>query len=195
LNTSLALGIICAALVVVLVLLIVGIAASQSMAHRKSSPSSMSEENAEAPVPTVEAQAPQAVQVTAAQAIPIAVKPPDQDEYKKTLLSKDIVSHLKELPTVQAEVEKDTYRGNKVEWKLYFSSQMLKGQDQIEVFLLNENGTFPTVSFVVGLTDYPPLMKAQQGMPVVVRGEIASIYSMSIILRNVKLSFPDALSN
>jgi hypothetical protein len=134
----------------------------------------------------------QAPQSLVAEVVANPAPNPDGSVNARPVTSEEIVSHLKELPPIQAEIEKDKYRGDKVEWTLYFSSLMLKAQNQVEVSLLNANNAYPAVSFLVDINQYPELRKIKWGMPVSVRGEISSVYSMYIILTDVQLSFPEA---
>jgi len=119
---------------------------------------------------------------------------PDQDEVdpkeadSTTRLSKEIIAELKNLPPNQVESENLKYKGKKVEWTLYFSSLMLKGETNVEVSLLNANNEYPMVSFLVDLAKNPEVGQLRQGMEVNVKGEIAQIFSNYIILKSVELS-------
>jgi hypothetical protein len=201
------LGIICAALAGIAVLIIIVWQVRQSILRRRGSPdltaseasdaSGAPEASQQAVLPAVSAavQVPQPVQapqVLAAEAVANPEPNPDEAAIRQPITSQEIVSHLKELPPVQAEIEKGNYQGVKVEWTLYFSSLMLKGQSQVEVSLLNADNAFPAVSFIADINQYPELRTIKWGMPVVVQGEISSVYSMYIVLTDVQLSFPDS---
>ncbi len=119
---------------------------------------------------------------------------PDQDEVdpkeadRTTRLSKEIIAELKNLPPNQVESEKLKYKGKKVEWTLYFSNLMLKGETNVEVSFLNANNEYPMVSFLVDLAKNPEVGQLRQGMEVNVKGEIAQIFSNYIILKSVEFS-------
>ena len=197
-------SIICAALAGVVLLVFIVFRIRQSILRRRGAPDSTADEAVEASAalqPVVPPAVPAAVQVSqpvqAPQALvaEVVANPapnPDVMMPSEPITSQTIVSHLKELTPVQAEIEKDKYKGAKVEWILYFSSLMLKGSSQVEVTLLNADNAYPGVSFMVELNQYPELRTIKWGMPVVVRGEISSVYSMYIILTDVQLSFPEA---
>ena len=131
---------------------------------------------------------------TASQAIPVRPEiqdDPDQEEaetYSTSILSKDIISELKVMAEPQAEAAKQKYLGQKVEWVLYFSSMMMKSGTSVEVSLLNENDTYPMVSFLVDLGQHPEVGKLRQGMPVTIKGEIAQIFTSYIVLKEVEFS-------
>jgi len=194
-------SIVCAALAGIVLLVFIGLRVRRSLLWHRGSPDSSAPEASEAPQEAVPPAVPAAVQVPqpvqasqvlAAEAVANPAPNPDGAVNSKPITSQEIVSRLKVLPTVQAEIEKTKYQGTKVEWTLYFSSLMLKAQSQVEVSLLNANDTFPAVSFIVEINQYPELRTIKQGMPVVVRGGISSVYSMYIVLTDVQLSFPDS---
>jgi len=143
---------------------------------------------ASAPVPTI-IPAPQTLPAAAA----VAAEPaPEEEGDDEPVTSLEIVTFLKGLPTVEAELAKEKFKGAEVEWTLYYSSTMLKGSDQIEIMLLNADNAYPGVSFLVGLNQYPELRTVKWGQPITVNGTISSVYAMYIILTDVTLSFPPA---
>ena len=129
------------------------------------------------------------LQVVEQAAVP---EPTPDEDLDQPLTSQEIVSYLKELPPIQADAAKESFRGSSVEWTLFYSSMMLKGSNQIEVTLLNADNAYPGVSFLVDLDRYSELRGIKWGAPVTVRGVISSVYSMYIILKDVELSFPDS---
>jgi hypothetical protein len=198
-------SIVCATLVGVVLLVVIIVWVRQSIHRRRGAPVTENLETEEpaganpvAPV-VVPAAVPAAVEVPQPIQEPqvmtveqVAVPEPNPDEAldDEPVTSQEIVSYLKELPTVEAEIAKDKFKGAAVEWTLFFSSMMLKGSNKIEVTLLNADNAYPGVSFLVDLDQYPEIGKIKWGMPVTVRGVISSVYSMYIVLTDVELSFP-----
>jgi hypothetical protein len=195
-------SIFCASLAGLILLIVIIVRIRQSIIQRRATPPA-----AAAPVEPAGQQvgipviAPAAVQVPVSQPVqaprplpvemPASPEPePAEDEDDQPVTSQEIVALLKELSPVQAEAAKENFKGSAVEWTLFYSSMMLKGSNQIEVTLLNADNAYPGVSFLVGMNEYPELKGIKWGTPVTVRGEISAVYSMYIVLTDVKLSFP-----
>jgi hypothetical protein len=189
-------GIVCAGLVVVLILMLVGYQLWQRFSKKE--PESVPE-----PEPETEETAPKPLQpvpppVPDIPAVPVAVvatpatiepEPVQEPEYNPEILSKDIVAQLKDASPAQAEAVKSQYLGLKVYWTLYFSYMLMKSARNMEVTLLNENNDNPMVSFQVDFVENPQVNQLRQGMQVEVKGQIHQVYNQLIILKDVQFSF------
>lgn len=193
--SSTTVGIFCAILAGIIGLVLIGYQLKQHFSRKKATQTEQVQANN---VGRIE-DTPQPAQVLpvppvmpAPQVVPKVTAPVKGPEYSTTIRSKDIVAQLKAVSPLQTEATKQNFLGKRVEWTLYFSNMMMKSSQNMEITLLNENNDYPMVSFLINLDEYPQVSQLRQGMQVIVRGEIAQIFSLYIVLRNASVAFTPA---
>jgi hypothetical protein len=114
--------------------------------------------------------------------------PQPLDSISNDITPSKITNYLRTLPPVQQESAAAHYKGIKVSWKLNLQHTHTISGVKLHLMMLN-NGKYPWVYCDVDPNEYPILRVIKKNQLFTVQGEIESVSSGTIILKNCQLFF------